>query len=324
MKTLKILISILLILSVSNCQMSTNDSNSKENDKSIYLSLYFHKTDELKNKSEGEIFVFGKYLDGKYTPVTDYNELTGESIKERLVILKRHPEFEVYFHGQPIKRLKIRKIDSSEYDCSNITVGKCEGKIADTYLRRRKNEFAQGRVGWSNEKDVRYSLTNFISLSTNIPKSKKPIAKSKPIDSVQYSLIFNDLRNKFSHHNNSLTNFIVDIKKIAPICYDNDSKPFFVTTSTCSDSTNKIFISLVCIYKLKNGNIIETKFEKYEEVSFDSWGDGYEYIDAVDVDSDNNPELFFQIDGYESSDIVIYKYQNGRFVVVLETGLYGC
>jgi hypothetical protein len=97
----------------------------------------------------------------------------------------------------------------------------------------------------------------------------------------------------------------------------------FVSVSACSDTTKELFFSLLHIFKM-NSKVMESVFEQFEFVDFDSWGSGYEFIDAVDIDADGNPELIFRVDGYESSGIEIYKYQKGKFSKVLETGLYGC
>src|SRR5688572_28494766 len=39
----------------------------------IFLSLYFAKSDKVTMKNEGELVIFGRYSEGQYTPVTDYD-----------------------------------------------------------------------------------------------------------------------------------------------------------------------------------------------------------------------------------------------------------
>jgi hypothetical protein len=290
---------------------------------SVFLSLYVVRTDETTHKSRGELLVFGKYANGKYTAVMDYDTSTWQPISERLPILKKHEAFDVYYFGQPISGIKVERIDTSTYDCMEIVVGCCENKITSEIIAQRSLEYSQGRSGSSDGQAINYSLTDFIALSGNYAKSVSPFSKQQKCDSLQSLLIDSDIKNKFKNYDSTLSKIVIERKTIIPISIAGEANPVFLTIALCPDTAREIIISLVSIYKFQSGKI-ETMMETFMDLEIGSWGNGYEFIDAIDIDSDHIPELFFRVDGYESSDIVIYKYKNGKFGLVLDAGMYGC
>lgn len=296
----------------------------KKSSDTTFLSLYFMRNDEISKTTKGEIFVFGKYADGKYFPVNDYDTKTQQLTNEKKEILDSHKHFTTYYKGRILINLQIETVESSTYDCEELFVGKCNNNITQELLKKRINEYSQARSGGMNGKDIQYSLTNFFAMSSSIAQLENIFPENQIIDSTQTSTINEHLKAKFESHCDSISlNMTLDRKFTSQINFKTENTPVFVTISTCSDTTKELFMSLLYIFKISK-NKIEPLFEKFENVGIDSWGSGYEFIDAVDIDSDNNPELIFMVEGYESSGLVIYRYNEGKFILVFETSLYGC
>ncbi len=288
-----------------------------------YLSLFFVKTDEINNKTEGQLMLFGKYAKGKYIMVNDYDTATNDPKPERRYILQKHKLYDVYYHGGLVSEAFVRKIDSSEYSCIEVTVGICENKIAHQIFVQRNKEFSEGISGYSAGKEIQYSLTDFIAVSSNHSTISNCYTQPQKSDAQQAALITKTLRSKFKSHVTSYTQFIIKQKSTVQLNFANDTLPTFVSVATCSDTTQNLMVSLLSIYKIRSGKI-ETLLDKYDDVEDGSWGKGYEFIDALDIDSDHNPELIFHENGYESTGIVIYSLKNGKFRKVLDVDIYGC
>lgn len=298
-------------------------SKSDETNDTVYLSLYFVRNDEVKHTTEGEILIFGKYAIGKYFQVTDY-DTTSQPIPERKLILDANKNFTAYYKGSVLANVLIDNIDTSNFDCEELTVGLCRNSSINEFIKKRTNEHNQTRAGSIGGTEIQYSLSNFLALSTNVMQPEKTIPNKQSLNASESKQIDQLLKAKFKLYRDSLSgHMILDRKFTSQIRFKPEKSPVFVTVTTCLDTTKEIFISLLYIFRRNNGKI-ETMFEKLDDVGTDSWGSGYEFIDAVDIDSDNVPELIFRVDGYEWSGIEIYKYLNGKFIKVLDTGLYGC
>ncbi len=319
-----LLILLFSLFMCCNIAPDKGEVSSKQAADTTYLSLYFIRKDEVNKTREGEILIFGKYAAGKYLPVTDYDTITGQPVSERKLILVSHKSFTTYYKGKILSNILIEKVDSSDYDCDKITIGKCNDKITSALFQNRAKEYSQAREGISEGKDIQYSLINFLALSSNVVQPKNIFSKTQSLDSMQSSLINEHFKAKFKSYCDSLSSsMVVDRSFTSQINFKGKSSPLFVSIATCSDTTKSLFMSLLYIFRMEKGKI-EPLFEKFENVGMDSWGSGYAFIDAVDIDSDNNPELIFRVDGYEWSNLVIYKYSNGKFNLVLDTSLYGC
>jgi hypothetical protein len=62
----------------------------------------------------------------------------------------------------------------------------------------------------------------------------------------------------------------------------------------------------------------------FRQNDLDSWGAGYSLLDILDVDGDGINEIIFEIAGYETTELAIYKLIDGKFEQVLIAFLWGC
>jgi hypothetical protein len=155
----------------------------------LYLSLFCVRENEVTKKSEGEILIFGKYANGNFIEVFDYDEKEAKPIAERRQILSAHKKFTIYYEGKVISNSQVISIDSSEYDCETLTIGRCENNINIKILSDRANEYTQSRSGTNGGEVVAYSLTNFLALSNDMPEPQNPVFQRQHLDSIQLSHI---------------------------------------------------------------------------------------------------------------------------------------
>lgn len=320
-----VLISILCIPLLVSCQGPSPDrkqkaaSNKPEGE--IILSLFMAKNDEISGKNEGEILVFGKYSNNRFTPVTDYDEKSGKPVSERLSVLTDHKAFDVYYKGAPVSRVTISRIDSPYYDCERVIVGKSGNPVPSKILKERQSQYTGGMSGSVGDQKVSYTLTNFLALSANHRPGKSLIHAPQDPEITQAS-IEKQLQDRFKQHDNSASQK-TSIKSVHQLRLSGESYPVFIVVAENDNPKKEVKVNLVYIFRYRAGKF-ESMVEQFRDSDYDSWGRGYQFIDAVDIDSDNNPELIFQSDGYEATGIIMYQYRNGAFLKVLETTLYGC
>lgn len=312
-----------LFLCCSNTSNKEKETGNHPND-TVYLSLYFIRNDETTKKTEGELFIFAKYNNGRYFEVSDYDTISNNTIPERKSILEREKSFYVYYQGKLLEHVMIDSIKSSSYDCSDVTVGKCDNRINSELIHQRLDEYSQYRAGSISGKEIQYSLTNFLAPSSNLSQPEIIFLNDHSSDSSQSSIVNENLKASFRHYCDTLSpTFIFKRKFLSKMYYKDEPSPVYVSISICSDTVKDLFLSLVNIFRIDNDKIVPL-FEKFQKVEPGSWGSGFEFIDAMDFDLDNIPELIFRVDGYEASGVEIYKYHDGHFSLVFETVMYGC
>jgi hypothetical protein len=56
----------------------------------------------------------------------------------------------------------------------------------------------------------------------------------------------------------------------------------------------------------------------------ESWGNGYSFLDALDIDADGIPELIFELRGWESTGYQIYHLDKDGYMLVFHDTISGC
>lgn len=287
-----------------------------------FLALYFIVNSSDEPEPHGEILLYGKYTDGAYSTISDYDWETSGSTGERSAVLENNRSYTIYYRGNQLDRAWVDEIDTADYDCEQLIVGRCENKLTKDVIKQKQNEYTQYRSVYTDGEERQYSLTNFIAVNSDKLSDieRMPMPRT---DTSELILIEDQVKKDFLHHNMFISGFSLRPESVNRISLSAVQPSTFTCVATAADTLDEKFMSMLSILELKEGKVI-TLYEEFNELEMDSWGNGFEFIDALDIDDDGIAELFFRVDGYESSDLYIYKYAEGKFSIILQAWLYGC
>jgi hypothetical protein len=280
----------------------------------------------MPNSSKGklvlhDLLVFGHVVNHKFISL-EQQEKENDSMQlgDRPGYYMLGRTFQVYNMGKQIAKTSIRKLKVASLDCEDLWCGKCSISIPnatlmkDIYIIPKEDEMPGSGVFYTNEP----------FLAVSMPKGRviKPIAFSVyRLNEVQA----NNLRHYVAHSYPVPDNRNADsiqISKVYKMDIDKDGIPEYFTTAGYFNDTGIVGtdISSVIGFRIK-GDEIQPFFTKTKGLE---QGDGYYFIDAVDVDNDGSVELFFMDYDFEGAGIVVYSYKNGQMKQVLEATLFGC
>ena len=240
--------------------------------------------DTLKGKMN-DLLIFALLNKGKYTAIDDYDEKRGTDINQRDSIFQEVKTFYTH-HKEKLVPIFIDSVVKAEFDCNLLVLGRFHSI----------HSFRKPLIA-SNFKLPCRSFYERIDAPSE--------------DSLYYKItedtLFYELRSKFKKIN-------FDLIKIK-------GSDDFVCIANAEDKD--IAVSNLYFVRLENHQLKLINGEKHE-LGVDSWGRGNVFLDCIDIDQDNVPEVFIFFHDYESTTIYIYKKEGNKYVKKLGNTIYGC
>jgi hypothetical protein len=280
------------------------------------FSLCIARYDHVNKIASHEILVLAKIDSGKYYQVDEKYPDDSVNIHNsiRAQLMSQVPKFNVFKQGNLVNSLKILSFEKADFHCSALIVGKASSeKLVDT------SNPSSRWGGFEDGRDIDFSIGYLASFNseTSQPESSKPIrVVGTQDDSIQVKKI---ALHEFQSKVPKIKSDLIQLNGLA--VYDINRNASYIFTAH-SSTTDRIE-SVGGVYQIINGKIVPLLRLNQTNES-DSWGRGYEFLDALDLDGDSVPELVFEVGYYEATGFEIYKLVNGRFEKVFETIAWGC
>lgn len=300
----------------------------------IYLALFMKFLDQESKQEESGMLVLGKYFDGNYIPLEDeYNyadrPLNVEEIKksETYRILLENRKFHIYKYGGKLASVDMKGVTYDSFACTQLLTGIPK---QNPVLNKSLYSHIQGYTQFRQGEEIDQSFTYFLALNKNIEGSnvlnrlpyKPSKQKMEMIESAIKKSLNHTLMERESDQESVDLNFSMDTTNTQ--YYSNvitPSKKAYLITSFHQDTDS--CLSSTIVFE-QNGDELNPVLELSEINSLYSWGSGYSLLDVLDIDGDGVNELIFEIAGYETTGLEIYKLVNGKFELAMTVFLWGC
>ncbi len=287
------------------------------------IALLVVKEDLLKNKIHDEILLIGKYSHGKYDVVSRWDDNKKVEISERKDLLQAHNKYIVYQNGKSIKESVINKICKAGYECSAIDIGCGQTTSLTTTTKKVKGRLEKEYQGFNNGIDFKERTSAFVALNSDAPAAKKQKASIMIEETPQAVIvkISEYVKKVILKDQPNLNARDVKISQLLAFKLTRDDSVQYVVEAKAENE--KIKVSGIYILQLIKTNIKEL-FSVKESNDPESWGNGYSFLDALDIDGDGIPELIFEVRGYESTGYRIYHLEKDGYKQVFDDVISGC
>lgn len=286
------------------------------------IALLVNKEDLLKNNVHDEVLLIGKYFNGKYDVVSRWDEKQQAMISERKDLLQSHKKYTVYQNGRVIKEAVVNEICQAMYDCEAIDIG-CSQTTLLTTAKNIKGRMEKEYEGFNNGIDFKERTSAFIAINSDSPAVKKqksaiPPAKISP-DTI--AKISKYITKRMLESQTNIRPKDIKIGEAIAFNLTRDNLIQYIVEAKAEN--DKIKGSGIYVVQLVGSNIKEL-FSVSKSNDPDSWGNGYSFVDAVDIDADGLPELIFEVRGYESTGCQIYHLDKDGYKMVFDHTISGC
>lgn len=290
------------------------------------LALCISRTDNVAKAERREILVLARQDANDLVAV---EEPTGPAVplerSTRAALLRENPVFTVFQRGRVLDTVKLDSMGHANFDCEELVIGTAAAKVA-----REKEPTPlsplQRRTGSSPGKpDVSYTIAhrlamNSASASATQQRAAVPVPEEPPPETER--LVRNWAAGILGPNDGGSGAAAVDMA--SPVVYRaavDGGKVFVMSGSRLRpDGATDSMAAVVAVVR---GAVVPLMTETTTESS-SSWGRGYHFLDAIDMEGDGSPELVFQVDGYETTGFQVFKFKDGRCVKVLDLMAWGC
>jgi hypothetical protein len=282
------------------------------------LAVCITRHDNIHNRLSTEILVIGRISAGVYTPVRedDFTSPGDSGSSRRVALMKAGRHFDVFRRGGLAGSLSVTSVALKEFDCSSLFIG-----MTNAALPVDTSGPAHSISGGHETEDFDYSLTYRLALSA----PPGPVMRETPVPVV--------VAQRDTEVVKALASSCLAGGKGRTAPVDIRFKTLEFRSIGPAGTTVGIFTavggnrhgsrSVSGVVSIRAGGI-DTLLLVSEENEAGSWGEGHEFLDALDLDGDGVPELVFVVNGYESTGFEVYKLKNGRFRKVMEIDAWGC
>jgi len=305
---------------------------------STVFGLLYVKDNNCADQIVTELYPICKFSNGKFEEVSIQTD-SGHCCPD--FILRKVKDFTVFESGSVIGRFEVSEVGIGGYDCSDILVGRGTTDIPNTTLRAKSedkfeevNELRAGEL--LSYKQKRLSSQNLV------PKAVGAQNLARPLDKILTKKQVNNLielaKKKYEETNDGvrfLDSIRVEISKSYDLDGDAKIEQLFVTSAkiehiikgkcesgdTSWREESELRLTLWVQLDDSQYKLISHSIDK--KVS-DSWDESYEFIDLLDIDGNNIPELIMESYGYEYYSFQVYRFSRGKFELVFDGAGYGC
>lgn len=303
--------------------LDVGNIHSDEINDTTLIALLVVKEDLLKSTVHDEILLIGKYSHGRYDAVSRWDKNQQVEISERKDLLQTSKKYVVYQNGRAIMESIVTKMCQAMYDCNAIDVGCSQTTSLAKMIKKVKGRLEKQTEGFYNGINFKERTSAFIALNADCPAAKKQKA-AITIENVPQSVtvkISEYVKKRISKDHSDFKSQDVKITQFLPFNLTRDKSVQYVVEAKAEN--NKAKISGIYIVQLIGANIKEL-FSVNKTNDPDSWGNGYSFLDALDIDGDGIPELIFEVRGYESTGYQIYHLEKESYKQVFDDTTSGC
>jgi hypothetical protein len=216
----------------------------------------------------------------------------------------------------------VNNICQAMYECSEIDIG-CSQTTSLTTKKNIKGRLEKEYDGFSEGGDFKGRTSAFIALNSDSPANKKQRAVSTLKNTPQgvISKITKYVVKRILEGQTKLRSQDVKISQVIAFNLTADNSVQYVVEA--KGDNEKVKVSGIYIVQLVGSNVKEL-FSVNKANDSDSWGNGYSFVDALDIDVDGIPELILEVRGYESTGYQIYHFDKDGYKIVFDDTTSGC
>ena len=282
------------------------------------LALCITRHDRIHESLKNEILVLGELRSGVYRPIADDEPVTLEdsNSSQRVQLMKRGKEFDVFNRGACIGSMHLTSISLDDFDCSPLFVGTGSPTVPVDTSRISHSISGSGEAG-----DFDYSLTYRLALSS-LPGEPVPTGSRRATPGRVDSNTAREFAVRALAGSTKKTERGEVHLKSVDLCQTaagGEGAIVFAAVRKIGKEAHSL-CGAISVY----GNRIDTLLIIRDVEEGSSWGAGYSFLDALDLDNDGIPELIFSVGYYESTGFEVYKFIRGRYRKVMETIPWGC
>ena len=244
------------------------------------------KKDLVNDTITNEVLVFAQYSKGKYKDVHYWDKKINKMISHRKSILKRHKRFRAYLRGQPLGELTIDEINMASFACDELLIGSNHENII-LKAGKYKPYMLETLDNFNQNNEPRYKNTKLLAINRDSP-SIHTQQRSKPISTKTSEnlkkLIKKYVSNMLIKQNSKIIERDIRINTLLSYDFNGDHRIEYLVIAEGKNENTKQ--SGVFVLNIKEGKIISLLNESMKNRP-DSYGNGYELLDAFDIDGDN-------------------------------------
>ncbi len=286
------------------------------------LSLIFVRDDREAHLLESEVFVFGQVLDDSIVPIEDSIDMADyPSMRKR--VLQKYQNWAVFAGGRAFNTVSLKRIDTENYACSRVIVGKGDASTIDTNtLRKSRENYYKVLSGSDDGMDLNYGQTVFLGRNGKASEFNTKMDTNEPnMFGHDFTVAYNNNLKALYHKHNGMSLFNIYNMSINPIVVNGEK--YYLGVSTCSDTIKHLVSSMLYLFQMKDNKIVQ-RDTLFDDLGLDSWGDGFTVLDAEDLKGHGNMEFICLDDQYEVTIVDIIEIKNGKLKVEFSWDLYGC
>lgn len=314
-------LSFLLLLSARSGWIPWRRSNAP-----AILALCVNRFDNIAKTEHREILVLArleaKGLIAVEDPPGPVVTLEGSN---RAVLLRANPSFTVFQRGRALDTVKLESIGRSSFDCEELVVGAAPAKALSVQEPAPPSPSQSRSSMGPGKSDVAYTIVHRLALNARSPSATRQAA-AVPLAGEPTSEMEGLLRvwvEQILVAQGGETGG-APIVMAPPVVYKapvDGGKVYAISANKLR--ANGETDSMAAVAAFVQGAIVPLMKETTTE-SDSSWGHGYHFLDAIDIEGDGSPELVFQVDGYETTGFQVFTFRQGRCEKVLDLMAWGC
>jgi hypothetical protein len=289
--------------------------------KKIYIASVYSYYDLKLKTNKSDILPFAVFENGKHTEIGCNNPSEDSAIGdcECKNVLETNKKWTVFYNGQPFSEILENKIEIAPFECSSLITGESQFDIPENTINERRKETLAYNYDTTRTTFINF---NFIGASgRRFSKDTTGGVEVVTIDKEQVRQLKEVFNEKKSIESNRIEDSLITTDKIYKSDLDGDGIPEYMTTYAFFGDSDRFYAFIM--FHIWNGKVSPFYIDDYGDAA-DAWGEGYKFIDAIDIDGDGKKEIFMETTGYEDVGINIYKFKDRKLKLVFETSLFGC
>jgi hypothetical protein len=319
------LIPVLVITCLIFCSWKDSKKPPKASPKKIIIASVFSRTSTVSRKTDADIIPFAVFENGKYKAINCSQEDTVPVECECRTVLNKYPAYAVFYKGLPVANATAQNIVLSNYDCFETVCGKSVFDFRDQVYEKMYQEAIAIKKTYTPEDTSRLEDLNgsFIGISgkRDIPSADTGVISIFKPGKLQEKRLRSIVKERMEIMGKHPADTSIQIKDIYQLDLNKDGIPEYITSVGYGDSTG--YICSLVFFHIWDGKISPFYMDE-TEMEPDSWGEGFDFFDALDVDGDGIKEIFIQTSGYEDTGMNIYSFRDGKVKLLLSSWLFGC
>lgn len=289
------------------------------------IALLIIRNDNIRKSISKEILLIGQHSKGKYEDVSWWDNSEKKMISQRKALLSKYKSFTVYDRGEIFDSVQIDKTELQDFDCEELSVGIGDSNSGPSKKLIESLSDAPVFYGSKSGRKISYQIKTFIAINSDSPAAitqRNSSPKPFKLSEEQFKQLKSFAKKYLVQKNAEIKEDEVKIETFLSYDFNNDGIIEHILVAKVENDKTKE--SSVFVVKFSGNDIVPLLNESLSNEP-SSWGNGYSFLDVIDIDGDAIPEIIFEVKGYESTGYEIYHFnKDGYFEKTYSTVTYGC